>query len=193
MDDTKNSPACHSDNRPLRAKVYEKKLSAVEQAIILAVLEIGDSTGRKLYISVPRIAAWAKLDEKTVQRGLWGDHRKHPGQPKPKREKGQPDKECPFCPDSLISRRVLHQLAPANWKKHWPAQYELILDLLEDSDDVRHYLDQKKLNFTPNEKRPTVARFKFFIQNPRFKRERIREPAPTPSLSRSRAGKENPR
>ncbi len=152
-----SKPVPSTDNRPLRAKVYEKNLTGIQQSIILAMLEIGDSTGQHLFVSVPRIAAWIKCDEKSVQRAIWGDHRKHPGQPRPKREKGQPDKECPFCPDSLLTRRVLHQVAPANWKKHRPAQYELILDLVDDSDDVRSYLDQKELNFPPAEKRPTVA------------------------------------
>ena len=144
--------------RPLRAEVYQKQLTGIQQAIILAMLEIGDSSGRCLKISVPRIAAWSKFDEKSVQRALWGDHRTHPGQPKPKREKGQPDKECPFCPNCLISRRVLELLAPASWKGHRPARYRLNLEILDDCPEVRHYLDQRNLNFPPApEKRPTVA------------------------------------
>lgn len=143
-----------TDNRPLRARVYEKELTALEQSIILAMLEIGDDTGQYLYSSVPRIAAYAKLDEKTVQRALWGDHRKHPDQPRPKREKGQPDKECPFCPDCLISRRVLEPLAPANWKERRAARYRLNLEILDDSEAVRRYLDQKKLKVPRAEKGP---------------------------------------
>jgi hypothetical protein len=141
--------------RPRRAEVYEKQLTANRQNIILAMLEIGDSTGEHLKISIPRIAAWAKLSRKTVQREIWGDHRKHPSQPPPKRQNGR-DQECPFCPDSLITSRVLQPVTPANWKKHRPAEYRLNLELLDDCPEVRRYLDQRKLNFPPPQ-RPTVA------------------------------------
>jgi hypothetical protein len=142
--------------RPLRAEVHQKQLSANRQAIILAMLEIGDSTGQHLKISIPRIAAWAKLGKKTVQREIWGDHRKHPNHPRPKRENGR-DQECPFCPDSLVTSRVLQPVTSANWKKHRPAEYRLNLELLDDCPNVRRYLDQKKLNFSPDPQRPTVA------------------------------------
>jgi hypothetical protein len=147
--------------RPLRAEIYQKKLTAIRQSILLAMLEIGDSTGQHLKISIPRIAAWTKLDRKTVQRGLWGDHRHHQDRPRPKREKGR-DQECPFCPDSLITSRVLQPVTDANWKKHRPAEYRLNPELLDDFPEVRRYLDQRKLNFPPNPQRPTVARFKSF-------------------------------
>ena len=152
---------------PLRAEVYKKKLTGIEQAVLLAMLEIGDSSGEVLNISIARIAAYSKFDEKSVQRAIWGDHRKHPDQPRPERKKGEPDKECPFCQDCLINRRVLQPLAPANWKKHRPAKYRLNLGILENCPEVGYYVDQQNLNFTPacppsvprslGSQRPTVA------------------------------------
>ena len=142
--------------RPERAEVYKKKLTGIEQSVILAMLEIAGGNSDCLRMSIPRIAAYSKFDEKSVQRAIWGDHRKHPGQPRPKRENGR-DKECPFCADCLINRRVLQPLAPAKWKDRRPARYRLNLEILDDSDAVRRYLDQKQFDFPAEEKRPTVA------------------------------------
>jgi hypothetical protein len=130
--------------RPERAEVYEKDLTGIEQAVILAMLEIAGGESRQLFIRIRRIAAWSKFDKRSVQRALWGDHRTHPDQPKPKREKGKPEPECPYC-KGLVQRRVLEQLAPANWKKKRPATYRLNLEILEDSEAVRRFLDQKNL------------------------------------------------
>jgi hypothetical protein len=165
IDDDQTQPASDSIThrpRPLRAEVYKKQLTGIEQAVILAMLEIGDHTGEVLRISIPRIAAYTKFDKRSVQRALWGDHRTHPDQPKPEREKGKPEPECPYC-KGLVQRRILHQVAEANWGEHRPSRYRLILDILDDSGDVRKYLDQKQIAFPPRDPRspgsprPTVA------------------------------------
>lgn len=136
-------------------EVYKKQLTAVEQAVILAMLEIAGGATAELFIRIPKIAAYAKLDKKTVQRALWGDHRTHPGQSKPRGTKGKPEPECPYC-KGLVQRRVLQQLSPANWKELKPAVYRLNVEILDDCKAVRRYLDQRRLNF-PETKKPGVA------------------------------------
>ncbi len=136
-------------------EVYKKQLTATEQAVILAMLEIAGGATANLHIRIPRIAAYAKLDERSVQRALWGDHRTHPGQPKPRGAKGKPEPECPFC-KGLVQRRVLQQLSPANWKTRSAATYRLNIEILDDCEAVKRYLDQRRLNF-PETKKPTVA------------------------------------
>lgn len=136
-------------------EVYKKQLTATEQAVILAMLEIAGGATANLHIRIPRIAAYAKLDERSVQRALWGDHRIHPGQPKPRGMKGKPEPECPFC-KGLVQRRVLQQLSPANWRTRSAATYRLNIEILDDCEAVKRYLDQRRLNF-PETKKPTVA------------------------------------
>lgn len=160
QDNPKSRAATESTNYRARAKraegeVYKKQLTATEQAVILAMLEIAGGATSQLYIRIPRIAAYAKLEERSVLRALWGDHRTHPGQPKPRGAKGKPEPECPFC-KGLVQRRVLQPLAEANWKERRPAQYRLNIEILDDCEAVMFYLNQKKFAFLETTK-PTIA------------------------------------
>jgi hypothetical protein len=167
-----------SRRHPLRADVYTKELTGIEQAVILAMLEIAGGS-QELHIRIPRIAAWAKFDEKSVQRALWGDHRTHPGQPKPRGAKGQPEPECPYC-KGLVQRRVLQPLSPANWKERRPACYRLNLEILDDSEAVRYYLDQYRLSF------PEIKKGSVITPDPASHGRGVRRPTVAPPASHGR-------
>jgi hypothetical protein len=131
--------------KPLRATVYRKLLTREEQDVILAMLEAGDSSGQNLRLRVDRIATWAKMSKKSVQRVLWGDHRNHPGFVSAKRNTtGRDDDKCPFC-KGLIQRRVLQQVTPPSRNRKRPAEYSLHLELLDDDPKVAAYIAQRNL------------------------------------------------
>ena len=114
---------------PLRAQLYHKRLEPEELAVLLAMLEIGDSTGQFLFPSVPRIAAYTKYSERTVQKVLHGENR--PGR-----------KVYP----GLIEGRVLAEVAPANATKRRAATYRLQIEALQDCPRTERWR-QKKLPF----------------------------------------------
>jgi hypothetical protein len=141
-----DSTAYEARRKRAQVDVYKKQLTAIQQTVILAMIEIAGGATRELHIRIARIAAYAKLGERTVQRALWGDHRSHPDKPKPRGKKGEPEPECPFC-KGLVQMRVLQPLSPANWKTRSPATYRLNIEILDDCAAVRHYLDQRTLQF----------------------------------------------
>lgn len=124
--------------------IRRKKVTRDEQATLLAMLEIGDSTGQMLFIRVRRIAHHACLSPRTVQRVIWG--RKPPGGTA--RIRGSRDLPKP-TPDSLVGRGVLQELAPANCTKRKATTYCLHADLLNEDPLKTQYYDQPKLAFTP--------------------------------------------
>jgi len=147
--------------KPAISEVYKKQLTREEQDVIVAMLQIADplGKGRPLHIRVPRIAAWAKMEERTVQRTLWGDHRTHSGRSVPKDANGKRIVPCPLCA-GLVQRRVLQTTEKANARgKRRPATYHLNLDLLDPCHTVQFYLDQdaSRLKFPDPAERPTVA------------------------------------
>jgi hypothetical protein len=147
--------------KPTIVDVFKKNFNREQQDVIVAMLVIADplGKGRLLHIRVPRIAAWAKMEERTVQRTLWGDHRSHPGRPAPRDPNGKRIVPCPLC-EGLVQLRVLQQVEKANARgKRRPATYRLNLDLVDDSPRVRAYLDRDAswLDFPEPTKRPTVA------------------------------------
>jgi hypothetical protein len=125
--------ATNASTTPLRAQLYHKLLTPEELAVLLAMLEIGDSTGQFLFPSVPRIADYAKLSERTAQKVLHGEIRKAP--PKP-----------PAVYIGLIERHILVQLAPANATKRRATTYRLQVEALRDDPRTERWR-QKKLPF----------------------------------------------
>jgi hypothetical protein len=125
---------------PLRAQLYHKMLESEELAILLAMLEIGDSTGQSLYPSVPRIADYSKYSERTVQKILHGEERK----PSLRNLEACPKPRAIYV--GLIERRVLVQVAPANATKRRAATYRLQIEALPDDPRTERWR-QKKIPF----------------------------------------------
>lgn len=143
---------------PLRAELWHKKLTSDELLVILAMLEIGDSTGQTLYPSIPRIAHYTNQSERTVQRVLHGEARDPSRNPKRKKAKmaanraaanfslslfsNPEDVEGPSVDKAkdrpraryvgLIDRRILVQIAKANAEKNLPATYRLQIEAIPD-------------------------------------------------------------
>jgi hypothetical protein len=126
---------------PLRVQLWHKQLESDELLVLLALLEIGDSTGQFLYVSVPRIADYTKLSERTVQRILHGEDRK----PNPSRNPEKPRKPRAVYA-GLIDRRVLVEIAPANATKRKTATYRMQVEALHDSQRTQRWR-QKKIPF----------------------------------------------
>jgi hypothetical protein len=126
---------------PLRAQLFHKQLQPEELLVLHAMLEIGDSTGQFLYPSIPRIAAYAKLSERTVQKTLHGEDRKT----SPRKDPGAPTKPRAVHV-GLIEKRVLVEIAPANATKRRAATYRLQIEALQDCPRTERWR-QKKLPF----------------------------------------------
>src|SRR5437870_1860285 len=88
---------------PLRARLHWYRLSASEFALLTAMCE-QRSDGSTVWASIARLAAYSKLDERTVQRLIRG-----------------------FC-----ARGILSQLAPGNAAKRMPATYRVNEAALEE-------------------------------------------------------------
>jgi hypothetical protein len=114
---------------PLRAQLWHKELEPDELLVLLAMLEIGDSTGQFLYPSITRIADYTKLAKRTVQKVLHGE-----------------DRESRAVYVGLVERRVLVEIAPANATKRRAATYRLQVEALQDSQRTERWR-QKKLSF----------------------------------------------
>lgn len=130
--DSHTAPNVASTLPPAALIIRRKQLTRDEQAVLLAMLEIGDSTGSRLYIRVPRIAAHSCLSERTVQRVLWGT-------------KSDKRRERP----GLVHRGILQELAPSNTTKRKAATYCLHVDVLNDDPRKCRYYDQVPLPFQP--------------------------------------------
>jgi hypothetical protein len=147
---------------PLRADLFHKVLSAAELIVLLAMLEIGDSTGQTLYPSVRRIAHYTNLSIRTVKRVLHGEARDPKRDPKKKKARkraklaaaadlslslfssAENPEECGLQTAQaksghqraryagLVQRRILVELAPANGRKHMPTCYRLQVDTIPD-------------------------------------------------------------
>jgi helix-turn-helix protein len=122
---------------PLRAQLWHKQLKPDELLVLLAMLEIGDSTGQFLFPCVPRVADYTKLSERTVQKILHGEDRR-PNNPGTRRPRA--------VYVGLIERRVLVEIAPANATKRRAATYRLQVEALQDSRRTERWR-QKKLPF----------------------------------------------
>ena len=112
---------------PLRRDVWRSNLTSTEKLVLLAMLEIGDSTGRTLKMSVARIAAWCSLSERAVQKALHGDPRN------------------PSRPYGLVTRRLLFPLAKASARKRRPTLYRLQPELLTESPRIERWTKQLAL------------------------------------------------
>ena len=123
---------------PLRAQLYHKRLEPEELAVLLAMLEIGDSTGQFLYPSIPRIADYCKHSKRTVQKVLHGEDRK------PRDPVNPPKPRAVYI--GLIERHVLVEVAQANATKRRAATYRLQLEALQDCPRTERWR-QKKLPF----------------------------------------------
>jgi hypothetical protein len=113
---------------PLRAQLWHKLLESCELLVLFAMLE-GDSSGQHLFTSVPRIADYTKLSERTVQRILHGEDRKE---------------RAVYV--GLIDRHILVEVAPANATKRRTAIYRLQIEALQDSPRTERWR-QKKIPF----------------------------------------------
>jgi hypothetical protein len=107
---------------PLRARLHWYRLSAAEFALLTAMCE-HRSDGSTVWASVARLAAYAKLDERTVQRLIRG-----------------------FC-----ARGILSQLASGNAAKRMPATYRINEQALEEDPRMAPYRNtgQEKLPGIP--------------------------------------------
>ena len=101
--------------------MHWKHLRADELAVLLAMLEIGDSSGQILYPAIPRIARYTKLSERTVQRALHGT-------PARTRRSGRHEHMRP----GMIDRHWLALIAPANATSRRAATYRLQLEAIPD-------------------------------------------------------------
>lgn len=99
-----------TDKRPLRSRLHFYRLTAAEFALLTAMCE-HRSDGSTVWASVTRLAAYSKLDERTVQRLIRG-----------------------FC-----ARGILSQLARGNAAKHIPATYRVNEAALEEDPAMAPY------------------------------------------------------
>jgi len=97
---------------PLRARLHWYRLTSAEFALLTAMCE-HRSDGSTVWASVARLAAYSKLDERTVQRLIRG-----------------------FC-----ARGILSQLAPGNVAKRMPATYRVNEAALEEDSKMAPYRD----------------------------------------------------
>lgn len=95
---------------PLRARLHWYRLTAAEFALLTAMCE-HRSDGSTVWASVTRLAAYSKLDERTVQRLIRG----------------------------LCARGILSQLARGNAAKRMPATYRVNEEALEDDPRMARY------------------------------------------------------
>ncbi|MGA9808735.1 MAG: helix-turn-helix domain-containing protein [Candidatus Sulfotelmatobacter sp.] len=95
---------------PLRARLHRYRLSVSEFSLLTAMCE-HRSDGSTVWASISRLAAYSKLDERTVQRLIRG-----------------------FC-----ARGILSQLARGNAAKHIPATYRVNEAALEEDPAMAPY------------------------------------------------------
>ena len=133
---------------PAALIIRRKKVTAEEAAVLLAMLEVGDSTGGYLHIRIPRIADHASLSERTVQRVLWG--RKPIGSSNPHHVPGQRDQAQP-TPGSLVGRGIVQELAPANTTKRRCTTFAIHADVLQDDPRKCRWYEQRQLPWAVTE------------------------------------------
>ncbi len=95
---------------PLRARLHWYRLTTAEFAVLTAMCE-HRSDGSTVWASIARLAAYSKLNERTVQRLIRG-----------------------FC-----ARGILSQLAPGNAAKRMPATYRINEDALAEDPEMVAY------------------------------------------------------
>jgi hypothetical protein len=103
---------------PARALLFWKRLTSNELLLLLAMLELSGGTGEFIWPSIDRLAAYTKLDPRTIQRIIHG-HKLNKG---------------------LLERGILSKLAPANGAKHRTVTYRLNLDALLDDPRMERYV-----------------------------------------------------
>jgi len=106
---------------PLRARLHWYRLTSDELVLLQAMVE-HCSDGSVIWAAIPRLAAYSKLSERTIQRLIHGEDR--PGRPHRA---------------GLVERGILTQLAPENRGQRRPATYRLNEEALELDPLVRLY------------------------------------------------------
>jgi len=123
---------------PLHARLDWYLLTASEKSLLKAMLQ-HCSNGSLIWPSIKRLAAYAKISERQIQRlihgyrdlkGVW--HR------------------------SLLERGILSCLAPANTSKRRPATYRINEAALELDPRMSEYLAKYRQDILPGVKRPTA-------------------------------------
>jgi hypothetical protein len=105
-----------SESRPpLRARLHWYDLSSEELALLQAMVE-HCSDGSTIWAAIPRLAAYSKLSERTVQRRL-----------------------RQFC-----TRGILTELAPPNTGRRRPATYRLNEEALHFDPKMRPYINRQQ-------------------------------------------------
>jgi Helix-turn-helix domain len=137
---------------PLRARVFQKSVTAHEELLILVMLELSGGTGEFIWPSIQTMAAYAKLDPRTVQRLIHG----HIDARRNERVKG------------LLERGALSELAPGNGARHKTVSYRLNLDALPDDPAMVRYLIARQQRALPGIRRQPISG------------EPIPEPTPVP-------------
>jgi hypothetical protein len=122
---------------PLRARLHRYHLTTAEFALLTAMAE-HCSDGSTIYAAVPRLAAYAKLSARQVERIIHGYDDARSG----KRVAG------------LTERGILTELAPHNGRKRRPATYHLNEDALQLDPRMRRYLHQEKQRILPGILKP---------------------------------------
>ena len=127
---------------PLHARLYWYKLTATEQAILKAMVE-HCSNGLTIWVSLDRIAAYANVSVRTVQRIIHGCGSR--GRHKP----------------GLLKRGILTCLAPANSKgERKPATYRINEDALEVDPRMKPYMAERlQLSFPGIRRLPVPGEF----------------------------------
>lgn len=131
----KTAEAAREFGTPLRALLYWKKVTRIELSVLHAMLEIGGASGEYLYPSIPRIAAYAKLSERTVQAVIHGEHRQR---------KSTSTYRVRADRAGLKERHVLRELAKYNATLKKAAIYALQIEALDnDPEIIEKALDKK--------------------------------------------------
>jgi hypothetical protein len=133
-----------SGGRKLPAKVflYWADLSNVQKSVLDAMLE-HCSDGSVVWASLARIAAYAKVSRKTVQRVLRGDET---SQHRKLKRKG------------LIELGYVTELAQANAAKRRPATYRINFDALADDPAMARYAKRPSVPVKALERESTADR-----------------------------------
>jgi hypothetical protein len=124
----------------MRAELFYKLLTSNELLLSLAMLENSGGTGEFIWPSIERLAAYTKLDPRTVQRLIHGYMDGRDGN----RRKG------------FRERGVLIELAPPNGAKHTTATYRFNLEALHDDPLMRRYPRPWVQTILPGIRRPVI-------------------------------------
>ena len=108
---------------PLHARLFRKQLTSAELLLLMAMVEHSrDGKGEMIWASTGRLAAYAKLSLRQAKRLI----------------------------DSLLTRRILRELAPANSKgRRMPATYAINEAALADDPKMQQYIRQEAQIFLP--------------------------------------------